>query len=499
MIETEKKQERILLVGVELQGMNNFDMSMEELASLAKTAGGDVRGSYTQKREKYDTKTFVGSGKLEEIAQMVEADEITTVVVNNRLTPRQNVNLEEILGVKVIDRMQLILDIFAMRARSHEGKLQVHLAQLKYLLPRLVGQGIMLSRQAGGIGSRGPGESQLELNRRSVRNQITDIERQLKVVEKNRETLREKRLESPVFKIGLIGYTNAGKSTIMNQLTSKSQYEADELFATLDATTKSIHLTGNLQVTLTDTVGFIQDLPTELVSSFKSTLEESKNVDLLVHVIDASDPNHEEHEKTVLSIMKDLDMLEIPRLTLYNKADKVADFTPTQTPFSLISARSETAREDLLVSSFKSTLEESKNVDLLVHVIDASDPNHEEHEKTVLSIMKDLDMLEIPRLTLYNKADKVADFTPTQTPFSLISARSETAREDLQVLLLEKLSELFVPFTIRVPFSKSYRTHDLETVAIIDQREFEEDVEVIQGYIAEKNKWKLEEFYDGLR
>ena len=302
----------------------------------------------------------------------------------------------------------------AMRARSHEGKLQVHLAQLKYLLPRLVGQGIMLSRQAGGIGSRGPGESQLELNRRSVRNQITDIERQLKAVEKNRETLREKRLESPVFKIGLIGYTNAGKSTIMNQLTSKSQYEADELFATLDATTKSIHLTGNLQVTLTDTVGFIQDLPTELVSSFKSTLEESKNVDLLVHVIDASDPNDEEHEKTVLSIMKDLDMLEIPRLTLYNKADKVADFTPTQ------------------------------------------------------------------------------------TPFSLISARSETAREDLQALLLEKLSELFVPFTIRVPFSKSYRTHDLETVAIIDQREFEEDVEVIQGYIAEKNKWKLEEFYDGL-
>ena len=169
-----------------------------------------------KKREKYDSKTFVGSGKLEEIALMVDAEEITTVIVNNRLTPRQNVNLEEVLGVKVIDRMQLILDIFAMRARSHEGKLQVHLAQLKYLLPRLVGQGIMLSRQAGGIGSRGPGESQLELNRRSVRNQITDIERQLKVVEKNRATVREKRLESSTFKIGLIGYTNAGKSTIMN-------------------------------------------------------------------------------------------------------------------------------------------------------------------------------------------------------------------------------------------------------------------------------------------
>ena len=411
MIETEKKQERVLIVGVELQGMENFDMSMEELASLAKTAGAEVVGVYTQKREKYDSKTFVGSGKLEEIAQMVDADEVSTVVVNNRLTPRQNVNLEEILGVKVIDRMQLILDIFAMRARSHEGKLQVHLAQLKYLLPRLVGQGIMLSRQAGGIGSRGPGESQLELNRRSVRNQITDIERQLKVVEKNREVVREKRLESSVFKIGLIGYTNAGKSTIMNALTSKAQYEADELFATLDATTKSIHLTGNLQVTLTDTVGFIQDLPTELVTSFKSTLEESKNVDLLVHVIDASDPNHEEHEKTVLQIMKDLEMLEIPRLTLYNKADKVEDFTPTQTPYRLVSAK---------------------------------DPD---------------------------------------------------SRTKLQDILLEKMQELFHPFTIQVPFDQAYRIHELETIAILAERSYEETGEVITGYIAPKNAWRLEEFY----
>ena len=411
MIETEKKQERVLIVGVELQGMENFDMSMEELANLAKTAGAEVVGVYTQKREKYDSKTFVGSGKLEEIAQMVDADEVSTVVVNNRLTPRQNVNLEEILGVKVIDRMQLILDIFAMRARSHEGKLQVHLAQLKYLLPRLVGQGIMLSRQAGGIGSRGPGESQLELNRRSVRNQITDIERQLKVVEKNREVVREKRLESSVFKIGLIGYTNAGKSTIMNALTNKTQYEADELFATLDATTKSIHLTGNLQVTLTDTVGFIQDLPTELVTSFKSTLEESKNVDLLVHVIDVSDPNHEEHEKTVLQIMKDLEMLDIPRLTLYNKADKVEDFTPTQTPYRLVSAK---------------------------------DPD---------------------------------------------------SRTKLQDILLEKMQELFQPFTIQVPFEQAYRIHDLETMAILTERSYEETGEVLTGYIAPKNAWRLEEFY----
>lgn len=412
MIETEKQQERVILIGVELQGAANFAMSMEELASLAKTAGAQVVSSYTQKREKYDSKTFVGAGKLEEIKRMVEADEISTVIVNNRLTPRQNINLEEILGVKVIDRMQLILDIFAMRARSHEGKLQVHLAQLKYLLPRLVGQGIMLSRQAGGIGSRGPGESQLELNRRSVRNQIHDIERQLKIVEKSRATVREKRLDSSVFKVGLIGYTNAGKSTIMNVLTNKSQYEADELFATLDATTKSVNLTGRLNVTLTDTVGFIQDLPTELVSSFKSTLEESKNVDLLVHVIDASDPNHEEHEKTVLAIMKDLDMLDIPRLTLYNKADKAGNFLPTL------------------------------------------------------------------------------------TPCVLISAKMENSRAVLQEALLDKMRELFVPFCIKVGSSKAYKLYELESLAIIDKREYVEESEVISGYIAEKNKWRLEEFYD---
>lgn len=345
MIETKKQEEKVLLVGVELQGTDNFAMSMEELASLAKTAGAVVKGTYTQKREKYDSKTFVGSGKLEEIGLMVEADEIDTVIVNNRLTPRQNANLEAALGIKVIDRMQLILDIFAMRARSHEGKLQVHLAQLKYMLPRLVGQGIMLSRQAGGIGSRGPGESQLELNRRSIRNQIHDIERQLKTVEKNRATIRERRVQSGIFKIGLIGYTNAGKSTIMNAMTDKEQYEADELFATLDATTKQIHLADKFQVTLTDTVGFIQDLPTELISAFKSTLEESMNVDLLLHVIDASDPNHAEQEEVVLDILKDLDMLDIPRLALYNKLDMVGDdFHPTQFPHVMISAKDKDAR-----------------------------------------------------------------------------------------------------------------------------------------------------------
>ncbi|MEQ9763743.1 GTPase HflX [Streptococcus sp. ZJ151] len=412
MHETQEKQERVIIVGVELQETEHFDMSMEELASLAKTAGAQVVNAYSQKRERYDSKTFVGSGKLEEIRQMVEADEIDTVIVNNRLTPRQNTNLEIELGVKVIDRMQLILDIFAMRARSHEGKLQVHLAQLKYLLPRLAGQGIMLSRQAGGIGSRGPGESQLELNRRSIRNQINDIERQLKVVEKNRQTIRDKRVDSETFKIGLIGYTNAGKSTIMNTLTDKKQYEADELFATLDATTKQLYLKGQFQATLTDTVGFIQDLPTELVAAFKSTLEESRHVDLLLHVIDASDPNHSEHEKVVLDILKDLDMLDIPRLAIYNKMDKVESLTATAFP----------------------------NV--------------------------------------------------------RISARDKEARQSIRNLIIDEIRDLFVPFSIKVDQKDVYKLYELEKLALLDHYDFSKEIEEVSGYIASQNRWKLEEFYD---
>ena len=402
----------MILLGVELPDTENFEMSMEELASLAETAGAEVVSSYRQKREKYDSKSLIGSGKLAEIKAIVDADAIDTVIVNDRLTPRQNVNLEAELGVKVIDRMQLILDIFAMRARSHEGKLQVHLAQLKYMLPRLVGQGVMLSRQAGGIGSRGPGESQLELNRRSIRNQISDIERQLKIVEKNRETGREKRTESQVFKIGLIGYTNAGKSTIMNVLTNDKQYEADELFATLDATTKQIYLQNQFQVTLTDTVGFIQNLPTELVAAFKSTLEESRHVDLLLHVIDASDPNHAEHEKVVLNLLKNLDMLDIPRLAVYNKMDVAEHFAATAFP----------------------------NV--------------------------------------------------------RISARDKDARSLLRRLIINEIREIFEPFSIRVHPNQAYKLYDLNKIALLDRYDFAEEYETITGYINPKNRWRLEEFYD---
>ncbi|PIA86138.1 GTPase HflX [Streptococcus parauberis] len=412
MTETKVEKERVILLGVALQTSENFDMSMKELASLAETAGAEVVNTYTQNREKYDSKTFIGSGKLAELKEIVEAEDIDTVIVNNRLTTRQNSNLEAELEVKVIDRMQLILDIFAMRARSHEGKLQVHLAQLKYMLPRLVGQGIMLSRQAGGIGSRGPGESQLELNRRSIRNQITDIEKQLAVVEKNRQTIRDKRIGSETFKIGLIGYTNAGKSTIMNVLTDDGQYEANELFATLDATTKQIYLQNQFQVTLTDTVGFIQDLPTELVAAFKSTLEESRHVDLLLHVIDASDPDHTEHEKVVLDILKDLNMLSIPRLAIYNKMD-IAD-----------------------------------------------------------------------------------GLTATAFPNVRLSARDKGSRLMLRNLIIDQIRDSFEPFSIKVHQDKAYKLYALNKVALLDNYTFDQEVEDISGFIASKNKWRLDDLYD---
>lgn len=345
MINNEEKQERVLLAGVEtFENSESFESSMLELADLTKTAGGLVIDQFTQKREKPDGSTMIGSGKIEQMSWAIQVGEIDTVIFNNRLSPRQNINLEEILGVKVIDRMQLILDIFAMRARSHEGMLQVEQAQLNYLLPRLAGKGVMLSRQGGGIGSKGPGESKLETDRRYIRTRIENIEKQLKKVEKTRETMRQKREQSSIFKIGLIGYTNAGKSSIMNALVDdkKSQYEKNELFATLDATTKLIRLHEDFTVSLTDTVGFIQNLPTELIKAFKSTLEESASVDLLIHVIDASNPHHQLHEETVKIIMSDLKMEHIPVLTVYNKMDLVTgDFVPTLTPSVQLSIKTE--------------------------------------------------------------------------------------------------------------------------------------------------------------
>lgn len=416
MIKTEKMQEKVVLVGVETFDNNQtFEASMTELASLAATAGAVVTTVFTQKKERLDGKYLVGIGKLQEIKDNLEADEADMVIFNEKLTPRQNVNLEGFLGVKVIDRMQLILDIFALRARSHVGMLQVELAQLKYLLPRLSGsKGLELSRQAGGIGSRGAGESQLETDRRHIRHRLEIIEAQLKKAEKVQENSRQKRNQSSVFKLGLIGYTNAGKSSVFNALTQKIQYEQDELFATLDATTKDFSLQDEFTVTLTDTVGFIQDLPTELVQAFKSTLEESKNVDLLLHVIDASDSNHKIHEDVVESIMKDLEMSDIPVLTVYNKLDLADDFAPTILP----------------------------NVQ--------------------------------------------------------ISIKSEVGVQQLRQAIIAKIKELFVPFELALPYEAAYRLPMLRKIALIDTVVAEDETETyhVSGSISEREKWRLVE--DGL-
>ncbi|MDA9472263.1 GTPase HflX [Enterococcus sp. 5H] len=346
----DKLVEKVILVGVETEeNFSRFDGSMKELKNLTKTAQGEVVFSLTQKRPRVDRQTLVGKGKLEELVQLADAYEADIVIFNHEMTPRQNQLIAEAVGVKVIDRVQLILDIFAMRARSKEGKLQVELAQLNYLLPRLIGQGKQLSRLGGGIGTRGPGETKLESDRRHIRDKITAIKRELKEVTAHRERSRQKRQASDIFQIGLIGYTNAGKSTILNVLTTAGTYSEDQLFATLDPLTKKWQLPQGMIVTLTDTVGFIQDLPTQLIEAFQSTLEESRGMDLLLHVVDASAEDRLQHEQTVVELLNDLDLEQIPVLTVYNKSDQVDEdeFTPTLFPNVLISVKSTSGKDRL--------------------------------------------------------------------------------------------------------------------------------------------------------
>ena len=354
------KKEKVIIVGVETeQNQRYFTESMAELSKLTNTASGEVVFTLTQKRPQVDRQTIIGKGKLQELIQQADAHEADLIIFNHEMTPRQSQLVSEAVGIPIIDRVQLILDIFAMRARSKEGKLQVELAQLEYLLPRLAGQGKSLSRLGGGIGTRGPGETKLETDRRHIRNKILGVKRELKAVEAHRARNRQKRQSSEIFQIGLIGYTNAGKSTILNLLTQADTYSKDQLFATLDPLTKKWRFAEGFEITVTDTVGFIQDLPTQLIDAFHSTLEESQSMDLLLHVVDASSPDRILQEQTVLQLMAELKMEEMPVLTVYNKADQIAPalFTPSLFPNVLISAQSTDGKEKLVQAIKQQLLE----------------------------------------------------------------------------------------------------------------------------------------------
>ena len=322
-----KLQERAVLVGLNAdcftQAETATDETLEELDALLQTAGGFCTAKILQNRHTPDSHSFIGEGKAQEVRMLVEATESTMVIFDNELSPGHIRALEEIMGVPVLDRSALILDIFAQRAKTKEGRLQVELAQYQYLLPRLAGMGKNLSRQGGGIGTRGPGETKLESDRRHIRERINRLKSELEQVRQVRGVQRERRMKNSVPVVAIVGYTNAGKSTLLNRLTGAGIPANNRLFDTLDTTSRQLTVSDNLDVILSDTVGFIAKLPHHLVDAFRATLEELEYADLLLHVIDASDPNREEHIAVVDSLIAKLAKPGTPVLRCYNKADLV--------------------------------------------------------------------------------------------------------------------------------------------------------------------------------
>ncbi len=324
----ERRTERVLLVGVELKHRTNGEVadSLDELAELVRTAGGQVVGQVTQRLDQPTPGTFIGSGKAREIAERCRAEAVDTVVFDDELTPAQGRNLEQVIGAKILDRTEVILDIFALRARTREGKLQVELAQLQHLLPRLRRYWTHLSRQRGGLGAiGGEGESQLEADRRKVQERIDRLKVELEEVRRRRTTQRQGRQRHHWPLASIVGYTNAGKSTLFNALTRAGVLEEDRLFATLDPTTRRLHLPTNQNVLLSDTVGFIRKLPHQLVEAFKATLEEVVNADLLLHVVDVSHPRAAEQIAAVNAVLAELGVADIPVLMVLNKIDRLPE------------------------------------------------------------------------------------------------------------------------------------------------------------------------------
>lgn len=354
IVSNEEKTERVLLAGVHTGCRNSLndttEESMAELAELAKTAGAEVLAVVIQNKAELESGTYMGEGKLQEIQNVIPELEIDCIIFDDELSPVQLRNVTDMLGVKVLDRSMLILDIFAMRAKSGEGKLQVELAQLKYRLPRLRGLGTVMSRTGAGIGTRGPGETKLETDRRHIHRRISALEDELKELKKHRDLLRSRRKKDGVVTAALVGYTNAGKSTLLNALTDAEVFAENKLFATLDPTSRAFVLEDNRQILLVDTVGFIRKLPHHLVEAFKSTLEEAVVADLLIHVVDAANPEYEQHIRVAEEVLSEIGALGKPEILVYNKCDLCGEVVnvPADTTVVHISAKSGEGLEELV-------------------------------------------------------------------------------------------------------------------------------------------------------
>lgn len=324
--ETEEEKERVILVAVDADGAKRdttltADQSLDELQELAETAGAQTVGRLVQKRENIHPGTYIGKGKLDELKNLIWEKEADAIVCDDELSPAQIANLSDELQIKVIDRTVMILDIFAAHAVTSEGKLQVEMAQLRYRSSRLTGLGKSLSRLGGGIGTRGPGEKKLEMDRRFIQERIAMLNRQLKEIVQNRDTMRKQRKRNLTPTVAIVGYTNAGKSTLLNTLTNAGVYEQNQLFATLDPVTKTLELPDGQKILFTDTVGFISKLPHSLIQAFRSTLEEAGYADIILHVVDASNPNYEKQMAVVYQTLKELKIEGKPILTVFNKMD----------------------------------------------------------------------------------------------------------------------------------------------------------------------------------
>ncbi len=323
VLSTQDIVEKVILVGVWLDNGEDEESLLDELEELVKTAGGVVVGRIIQSRDQFHPATYIGKGKLDEIRILIDELDATGIVCDDELSPAQLKNLEDELNTKVMDRTMVILDIFAARANTSEGKIQVEMAQLKYRMTRLSGFGKALSRLGGGIGTRGPGEKKIETDRRIIRERISRLSVQLKEIEQHRQTIRKKRKNISIPIAAIVGYTNAGKSTLLNKLTDAGVLSEDKLFATLDPTTRALIIPDGEKVLLTDTVGFIRKLPHHLIEAFKSTLQEAKFADIIIHVVDSSNPDMDKHIKTVYEILESLEVGDKPIITFYNKSDLV--------------------------------------------------------------------------------------------------------------------------------------------------------------------------------